>query len=63
MTELKRTFDAIKSELAYWQGEKDSGDELQADYARWEIAERMEILDRITIVSEYVRKYEGYTKD
>jgi hypothetical protein len=63
MTELKRTFDAIKSELAYWRNEADSEDETQADYARWEIAERMEILDRITIVSEYVKKYEGYTKD
>jgi len=63
MTELKRTFDAIKSELAYWQGEKDSDDESQADYARWEAAECMEKLERITIVSEYVKKDEGYTKD
>ena len=51
MTELKRTINAIKSELAYWQGEKESDDESQADYARWEAAECMEKLDRIKIVS------------
>jgi len=63
MTELKRTIDAIKAELAYWQGEKESDDESQADYARWEAAECMEKLDRIKIVSGYVKKYKGYTKD
>ena len=63
MTELKRTIDAIKSELAYWQGEKESDYESQADYARWEAAECMEKLDRIKIVSGYVKKYKGYTKD
>lgn len=63
MTELKRTIDAIKAELAYWQGEKESDDESQADYARWEAAECMEKLDRIKIVSGYVKKYKGCTKD
>ena len=60
MTELKRTFDAIKSELAYWRNEADSEDETQADYARCESNECVRMLDRITIVSEYVKKYEGY---
>ena len=60
MTELKRTFDAIKSELAYWRNEADSEVEVIADYARWEAAECMDKLERITIVSEYVKRYEGY---
>jgi hypothetical protein len=60
MNELKRTFDAIKDELDYWRNETDSEDETQADYAKWESDECVRMLERITIVSEYVKKYEGY---